>query len=69
MKFSGEKTSHEFLPVQSEGGGELPEAETGLGQHLPHVGDEELGVGGGEGLTGQGDHLGRHVALQRLQTV
>ena len=69
MEFSGEKTPHKFLPVQSEGCGELSEAETGLGQHLPHVGDEELGVGGREGLAGQGDHLGRHVALQGLQTL
>ena len=40
VKFSGEKTSHEFISVQSEGSSELSEAETGLGQHLAHVGDE-----------------------------
>ena len=52
VKFSGEKTSHEFIPVQSEGSGELSQAETGLRQHLSNVGDEELNIGGRVGLAG-----------------
>ena len=58
MKFSGEKISHKFIPIYSEGGGELSETETGLGQHLAHVGDEKLDIGGRIGLTRHGDHLG-----------
>ena len=58
MQLPGQKTSHKLIPVQSEGGRELSEAETSLSQHLPHIGDEKLGVGGGEWLAWQGDHLG-----------
>ena len=58
MKFSGEKTSHKLIPVHSEGGRELSETETGLGQHLAHVRDEKIHIGGRIGLARHGHHLG-----------